>query len=135
MKIENPYIIEFSKIGESNLGYISVAEKTNLPFVPKRIYWTYYTPEEIIRGRHAHYKLNQILIALSGRIIVTTESTENNIQLFELNKPNIGLLVPPLFWHTMQFSHNSVLLCIAENEYDESDYIRSYQKFKSINLK
>lgn len=46
-----PFIIEFPKIGQSSLGYISIAEKDNLPFIPKRIYWTYYTPEEVEKRR------------------------------------------------------------------------------------
>ena len=33
--LENPYLIDFPKIGEPALGYISVAEKANLPFIPK----------------------------------------------------------------------------------------------------
>ena len=59
----NPCIIEFPKIGNSGLGYISVCEKTTLPFVVKRIYWTYFTPEDVTRGGHAHYELEQILLA------------------------------------------------------------------------
>ena len=56
-----PYLINFPKIGESSLGYISLTEKDNLPFVPKRIYWTYYTPEDVVRGNHSHYELEQIV--------------------------------------------------------------------------
>jgi hypothetical protein len=54
---KKPHLINFSKIGSSQLGYISVAEKENLPFVPKRIYWTYFTPEDVTRGGHAHVEL------------------------------------------------------------------------------
>ena len=41
---KQPKIIEFPKLGNSSCGYISPAEKENLPFEVKRIYWTYYTP-------------------------------------------------------------------------------------------
>lgn len=34
--MEEPCIIEFPKIGDSVQGYISVAEKTNLPFEVKK---------------------------------------------------------------------------------------------------
>jgi dTDP-4-amino-4,6-dideoxygalactose transaminase len=43
--MNEPYIITFPKLGGSALDYISVAEKENLPFEAKRIYWTYQTPE------------------------------------------------------------------------------------------
>ena len=61
--LDKPYLIDFPKIGEPSLGYISVAEKNNLPFIPKRVYWTYFTPENIERGGHAHIELQQVLIA------------------------------------------------------------------------
>lgn len=47
---KSPFLIEFPKIGKQELGFISIAEKENLPFVPKRIYWTYFTPEDVERG-------------------------------------------------------------------------------------
>lgn len=125
-----PYIIDFKKIGEIDIGYISVAENKDLPFTVNRVYWTYYTPESIVRGRHAHFKLEQILIAVSGRIIVTTESKQGEIQTFVLDSPNKGLYLPPHLWHTMQYSHSSVQLALANMAYSESDYIRNYDEFK-----
>ena len=124
-----PFIIEFPKIGQSSLGYISIAEKDNLPFIPKRIYWTYYTPEEVERGGHSHYDLYQILVAVSGRIEITTELLNGDKQTFLLDKPNIGLLIPKMCWRTMKYTHNAVQMCIASNEYDEKDYIRDYNIF------
>lgn len=126
---DTPYIITFPKIGETALGYISIAEKENLPFVPKRIYWTYYTPEEVERGGHSHYDLQQILVAVSGRVTVTTELTNGEKQEFLLESPNKGLYIPKMCWRTMKYSHNAVQLCIASMEYTEDDYIRDYDEF------
>lgn len=128
-----PYLIEFPKVGDSALGYISIAEHHKiLPFDVKRTFWTFYTPESIVRGRHAHFKTEQILIAMAGRIIVNTEMPDGEILTYNLEKPNIGLYVPPHCWHTMQYSHSSVQLVFASTSYDESDYIRSYDKFKEV---
>lgn len=129
-----PYIIEFPKIGNSQLGYISVAEDKNLPFEVKRIYWTYYTPENVVRGGHAHYNLQQILIAVSGKIIVSTEMPGGEKDRFILETPNVGVFMPKFCWHIMQYSHNSAQMCIANMIYEEKDYIRDYDTFKSINL-
>ena len=49
---------------------------------------------------------------------------------FTLSEPNIGLYLPPFVWREIKFSHDAVLLCIASEEYDESDYIRDYETFK-----
>lgn len=129
-----PHIINFNPIGESSIGYISVAEfAKDVPFEVKRIYWTYYTPESIVRGRHAHKETEQILIAISGRIIVNLEFPDNNtIQTYVLEHPKQGLYIPPSAWHTMQYSHSSTQLVLASKEYDEKDYIRNYNEFKKI---
>lgn len=127
------YIIEFPKIGMPDIGYISVSEHTKyLPFEVQRIFWTYYTPESIVRGRHAHYKTEQVLIAVSGRINVTVEMPDGNVEVHRLEDPHTGLYIPPNAWHTMQYSHSAVQLVLASLPYNEQDYIRSYEKFREI---
>jgi len=124
-------IIEFQEIGDLSVGYISILESLkNIPFEVKRSFWTYYTPESIVRGRHAHYITEQLLVAVSGRIIVTTELANGQIDTYVLDRPNVGVYLPPNVWHTMQYSHNSVQLVFASTEYDERDYIRDYKVFK-----
>jgi mannose-6-phosphate isomerase-like protein (cupin superfamily) len=131
--MSDPHLINFPKLGEPGIGYISVTQQEQLvPFEVKRIFWTYYTPESIVRGRHAHYTTEQVLIAAAGRIIVTTERADGIIQSFRLEDPNVGLYVPPHVWHTMQYSHSAVQLVLASSAYDESDYIRDYEKFKQV---
>lgn len=127
-----PYVIEFTSIGSSPIGFISIAENgKQIPFAVKRVFWTYFTPESIVRGRHAHHHTEQVLIAVSGRILVTVE-TADGIETFVLERPNVGVYVPPNAWHTMQYSHNAVQLVLASTEYDEKDYIRNYEDFKTV---
>jgi hypothetical protein len=128
-----PYLINFPKIGNSSLGYISLAEKENLPFSVKRVYWTYFTPEEVERGAHAHYELEQILVAVAGKITVITEMPNGFKKTFILESPNKGVFLPKLSWHVMQYSHNAVQMCIASMVYEEKDYIRKYEAFKALN--
>ncbi|MDQ0477904.1 MULTISPECIES: FdtA/QdtA family cupin domain-containing protein [Chryseobacterium] len=124
-----PFLLEFPKVGNPSLGFISIAEKEDLPFVPKRIYWTYYTPEDVERGGHSHFDLQQILLAVAGKIEVTTELLNGEKLHFVLDRPNMGLFIPKMCWRTMKYTHNAVQICIASNEYDEKDYIRDYQIF------
>ncbi|WP_426060737.1 sugar 3,4-ketoisomerase [Hymenobacter sp. B1770] len=127
----DPYLIKFPKLGAPEIGYISVTEQHRLvPFTIERIFWTYYTPESIVRGRHAHHNTEQVLIATAGRITVTTELANGSIQTFKLEDPNVGLYVPPHAWHTMQYSHSAVQLVLASQPYDEADYIREYEAFR-----
>src|SRR6185503_14705473 len=104
--MNKPVIIEFPKIGDMSTGYISVAELSkSIPFEVKRIFWTYFTPESVIRGRHAHYETQMVIIAVAGRIIVTAES-KNYFESFILDAHTKGLYLPVRTWHSIQYSHN-----------------------------
>ena len=128
-----PHIINFPSIGSSELGYISIAEELSLvPFKIQRVYWTYYTPQSVIRGGHANIEKELVLVAVSGTIIVTTELSNGLEQKYMLDSPDKGLYVPKLCWHTMKYSHNAVQMVIASNYYSESDYIRDYEIFKKF---
>jgi hypothetical protein len=127
-----PTIIDFPKLGNSSLGYISPAEKDTLPFEVKRIYWTYYTPEDVERGGHSHINLQQILVAVCGIITIQTEMPGGIKNTFILDTPCKGLLIPKLCWREMKYTHNAVQMCIASIEYNENDYIRNYEDFKAL---
>lgn len=127
-----PYIIEFPKVGNPAQGYISLSEKENLPIDVKRVYWTYYTPQEIIRGHHAHFELEQVLFAVAGSVQIKIETIEGKVFEYLLNKPYLGVFIPRLCWRTIQYSHNAVQICLANSEYDEADYIRDYEEFKKL---
>lgn len=132
-KLVAPHLIELPKIGNSSIGYISISEQQkHLPFNPQRVFWTYFTPESIVRGRHAHHVTEQVLVAVAGRIIVTTEMPDGTVSVFRLEDPDTGVYIPPYAWHTMQYSHTAVQLAFASTCYDENDYIRSYDDFKRI---
>jgi len=132
--MKTPQIINFKKIGKTSEGYISIFQNgVEMPFDIKRCFWTYYTPQAIIRGRHAHYETEMILIAAAGKIIVQTEMPGAIKNEFILENPELGIFIPKLCWHTMQYSHNAVQLVLVSSEYSEKDYIRSYEDFKKIN--
>ena len=129
-------MIEFESIGTPSFGYLSVAEKLKtIPFDIKRVYWTYYIPQNVFRGGHANIEKELVLVAVSGNIKVTIELIDGYKETFELNQPDVGLYIPKLCWHTMQYSHNSVQMVMASNSYDEKDYIRDYSEFKNYFIK
>lgn len=127
-----PFEVSFPRIGTPSLGYISVAEGSNLPFEIKRVYWTYFTPEDVIRGGHAHFNLEQVLIAVSGRIEISIELIDGRVFEYILDSPNKGLFIPKLSWRNMKYTHNSVQMCLASDIYCEEDYIRSYNEYKRL---
>lgn len=127
-----PCYVHFDRIGEPSLGYLSIAEKERLPFPVKRVYWTYFTPESVMRGGHAHRALKQILVAVAGRIVVRTETLDGHEQEFELDSPDKGIFLPGNCWRTMKYSHNAVQMVLCSMEYLEEDYIRNYTDFRVL---
>ena len=131
----SPHLVRFDAIGSSELGYVTtVQHPDNLLFVIKRVYWTYFTPHNVERGNHAHRKLHQVIVAVSGFIRFKIEDFNGQITEFVLDNPNTGLYLPPMHWRTIHFSHNAVLLCLASEEYHADDYIRDYSRFKELSL-
>jgi hypothetical protein len=125
-----PQILEFQKTGSSELGYISIVEQlSNIPFEINRVYWTYFTPQNVERGGHANIDKEMVLVAVSGIIEVYTELQNGLKEAFLLDRPDIGLYMPKLCWHTMKYSHNAVQVVIASNLYSKGDYIRDYNEF------
>jgi len=132
--VKRPHLINFGSVGTSEIGFLSVAQEYDkIPFQIKRVYWTYYTPQKVIRGGHANIAKELVLIAVAGSINVQIETLNGNISDFKLDDPTIGLYIPKLCWHLMEYSHNAVQLVIASNDYSEADYIRNYNEFKIYN--
>lgn len=129
----NPRIIEFQKIGSDKEGFLSIAsENLKIPFDIKRSFWTYKTPESIVRGRHAHHKTEMVLVAIKGKINIKTIDSNGNYQEFILNDPNKGLFIPKMCWHEMTYLNDAIQLVLCSSLYQESDYIRSLDVFKEL---
>lgn len=134
-EIQKCKIIQLPQLGEEPIGFISVAEPLkNIPFPIQRVYWIYQTPADIIRGQHAHVKLQQVIIAVAGKIKLRCEYLDGSAEEFYLDHPSKGLFVPQMVWRHIEFSENATLLCIASEQYDEKDYIRNYDEFLKLKM-
>ncbi len=113
-------------------GNLSVIEGNTIPFEIKRVYYLYDIPTSSVRGGHAHKKLQQLIVALSGSFDVVLKDGISET-IITLNKPNFGLLIPTGIWRELQnFSSGSVCLVLASAEFDEKDYIRDFEEFVSF---
>ena len=124
-----PNLIFFNNFGDDRGNLVSLESLKNIPFDIKRIYYIYGTKSLVSRGKHAHKKLKQIRICVSGKVDVYCEY-KGKKQMFHLDNPSEGLFLDGAVWHEMEnFSQDSVLIVLADDFYDESDYIRNYQDF------
>ena len=124
INIDNIELTEITKIsdpdGRGNLSEI------------KRVYYLYDVPSDSSRGGHAHKELKQFLIALSGSFDVVLDNGKTRRSI-TLNRPNKGLLIPSGVWRELEnFSAGAVCLSLVSAEYDEADYIRNYDEFKTF---
>ncbi|MBF1583552.1 MAG: WxcM-like domain-containing protein [Prevotella sp.] len=111
-------------------GNLSIAEgMKDIPFNISRVYWTYDVPSGACRGGHAHKHCREFIIAVSGSFTVTLDNGRDK-QSFLLNHPYQGLLVETDTWRTLDdFSSGAVCLVLAEDSFEENDYIREYTEF------
>lgn len=132
MGLDKVRLIDFPRIADPR-GNLSVVEGgQHVPFEIKRVFYLYDVPGGASRGGHAHYREQQVLIAVSGSFDVVVDDG-NRKKTFTLNRPFRGLLVPPGVWRVLDnFSSGSVCLTLSSIDYDETDYIRDYEEFKTI---
>lgn len=101
----------------------------DVPFPIRRVYYIYDTSSDAVRGLHAHKSLEQVLICIHGSCKVLLDNgTEKEV--ISLTKPDEGLYISNNMWREMfDFSPDAVLMVLASQHYDESDYIRDYRQF------
>ena len=125
-------LVELPKIldDRGNLSFIEGEE--HIPFQIKRAYWIYDVPGGETRGGHAFYEQEEIIVALSGSFDIIVNDGINK-EIFRLTRSYFDLYIPNMIWRSMEnFSTNSLALVLSSTFYDENDYIRDFQDFKSL---
>jgi hypothetical protein len=131
--LARPRVIEFPQFGDASTGILTVAALQRvMPFAVTRVFWTYGTPPDVTRGRHAHYRTETVLVAVSGRIVVSTELPGGELEEFTLDSPDRGVYLPPLCWRTMRYTDSAVQVAFESNDYINEDYIRSLDDFRAM---
>lgn len=118
--------------GDERGSLIALEAQNNIPFDIKRVYTIFNTQPGVARGFHAHRKLKQLVLCLAGSCRFVLDDGQQRQQTL-LNDPTQALLIDSLVWREMHdFTPDCVLLVIADQLYDETDYIRDYQQFKTL---
>ena len=114
-------------------GNLSVGEfEKTVPFTPKRYFLVFDVPSEETRGEHAHRQCKQFLICVNGRCSIVVDDGRNR-QEFLLDKPDLGLFLPPMTWGIQYlYSADATILVYASEYYDKNDYIRDYAEFLAL---
>jgi len=125
-------IIELPKIVDQRGNLTFIEAQRHIPFDFQRVYYLYDVPGGAARGGHAHRQLEQFIVAASGSFTVITDDGTSRKE-FYLNRSYYGLYIPTMTWREIDnFSSGSFCLVLASELYDETDYIRDYQKFRTL---
>jgi acetyltransferase-like isoleucine patch superfamily enzyme len=113
-----------------NLSFGEIGDQ--VPFEVKRYFLVYGVASKDIRGEHAHRALHQFLVCVHGRCHVVADDGKNR-QEFVLDRPSLGLHLPPMVWATQyKYTEDAVLLVLASDKYDPASYIRDYCEFLAM---
>jgi dTDP-4-dehydrorhamnose 3,5-epimerase-like enzyme len=122
-------LISLQSHGDERGSLVALEEGVNIPFPIKRVYYMFKTKEGVRRGFHAHKQLKQVAIALRGSCRFVLDDGKERIEIF-LDNPAQGVLIESFMWREMyEFSDDCVLMVLADQHYDESDYVRDYSEF------
>ena len=127
--MKNCKIVNFNEITDHRGKMIPIEYPKQLEFPLKRIYYIFDVKDGVRRGYHSHNDLEQILIAVHGKVKVLIK-TPYEEEIVELDSPNKGLYIGPMIWREMfDFENEAVLVILASHEYDENDYIRNWNDY------
>ncbi|MEH8141253.1 FdtA/QdtA family cupin domain-containing protein [Aeromonas veronii] len=125
-------LVDFRVLGDERGSLIALESNNQIPFDIHRVYYLYGTKPGVARGFHAHKKLKQLAVCIKGSCRFVMDDGENKEEVI-LSTPDKGLLIDAMQWHEMyDFSDDCVLMVLADQIYDESDYIRDYEEFKCL---
>lgn len=125
-------MLEFPQKGDARGQLVIVEGGMDIPFEIKRIFYIYGSDVDVIRGQHANRKTEFVLINVSGSSKVKVKDGKGNEAIYCLNRPHTGVYLPTMVWKDMyDFSEDSVLLVLASEHYDATEYIRDYDAFEA----
>ncbi|MGB7802173.1 sugar 3,4-ketoisomerase [Buttiauxella sp.] len=128
-------LIRLQTHGDERGSLVALEQENNIPFEIKRVYYMFKTKEGVRRGFHAHHSLKQVAIAVRGSCRFVLDNGSERIELL-LDNPAQGLLIDTFIWREMyEFSDDCVLMVLADQNYDETDYVRNYSEFLELTSK
>lgn len=131
MGVEQAYIVELPRITDPRGNLTFIEGSHHVPFDIARVYYLYDVPGGETRGGHAHRRLEQLIIAMSGSFDVVLDDGVAR-RTIGLNRSYYGLYVPRMLWRELvNFSSGSVCAVLASRLYEPEDYYYDYEEFRA----
>ena len=130
MNVKGYERLSFRVHGDHHGRLVALEKGEDFPFEIKRVYYVWGTSAHIVRGKHAHRKLEQVIICTSGACDFVLDDGRARVTV-HLDDPTQGLYIKGNIWREFtHFSPDCVVMVLASEYYDEADYIRDYEQFK-----
>ena len=122
-------LLNFKVHGDHSGKLVALEKGEDFPFEIKRVYYIWDTRKNVVRGKHAHRKLEQVIVCMRGSCDFILDNGKEKVTV-HLDTPTQGLHIKNNIWREFtNFSPDCVVMVLASEHYDESDYIRDYQEF------
>lgn len=124
-------IIKNNIFNDERGGNLIPIEFYDIKFIPKRIFTVSGVPKNHIRGEHAHYETEQLLICVNGEILVGLDDGKNVTET--ILKNGDGIYINKMIWDYQQFlTGDEFMVVLSSTNYDPSDYINNKDDFYRI---
>jgi len=131
MGLERCRLIELPVVGNPQGNLVFGEGDSHVPFPIARVFYVYGIPVGAARGGHAHFELEEAVFCLAGSLEIAVDDGVGR-HTYRLDDPRVGLYVPPMVWHDIgAFSEGTVYMGLTSTEFDEGDYIRDYEEYKT----
>lgn len=121
--------MDLQQTGDDRGSLVVCEINKHMPFEAKRFFHIYGTQNGIMRGIHANRNSSFFMVCVKGSCQVDVDDGREQAS-FYLDHPAKGLFVNSMMWKTMKnFSPDCVLLVLSDCVYDETEYIRDYDRF------
>lgn len=115
-------LVDLTVHGDERGNLVAIEKGSGIDFDIKRVYYIWGSENNVVRGKHAHKSLEQLIICVSGSCDFILQSDENH-ELIHLDQPNKALYIGENVWREFtNFSKDCVVMVLASEVYDKNEY-------------
>lgn len=132
VSVHDQKTVSITHSGDDRGNLCVIEGELDADFPIRRVYYIYGTQAGVARGFHAHKALRQLAVCVAGRCTMILDDGRERRNVV-LDRPTLGLLIGPMIWREMHdFSDDAVLMVLADQHYNEADYLRDYDAFLTL---
>ena len=124
-------LISVPRVQRDTSDLVFMEQLRHVPFEIKRVYFLTNFDTSCSHAHHAHKRLEQVYICVKGTVDVVIQDATNT-KTITLDDSSEGLYIGNMVWrHIKPHTSDTVLLVLASQPYDESDYYRNFDQYET----